>query len=188
VEPITLVSFAGINNTTSAAVNGTSAYENFTDMTGEVNQNETYTITVKGNTNGQFEHDIRVFIDWNQDFVFDMDTEYYATSLMPSTGEDNITATITITVPADAPLGLTRMRVIKDMWNVYEEGEFDACTNAYYGQVEDYSVNVNASQVIAPQQLEIYVENDELPEITQNGGTLQLYATVLPAGTSQEVV
>ncbi|WP_417368891.1 Ig-like domain-containing protein [Flavobacterium beibuense] len=188
VEPITLVSFAGINNTTAAAVNGTPAYENFTDVTGEVNQNETYIITVKGNTNGQFEHDIRVFIDWNQDFVFDMDTEYYATSLMPSTGEDNITATITITVPADAPLGLTRMRVIKDMWNVYEEGEFDACTNAYYGQVEDYSVNVNIAQVIIPQQLEIYVENNELPEITQNAGTLQLYATVLPGGTSQEVI
>lgn len=188
VEPITLVNFAGINNTTSSAVNGTPAYENFTDITGQVNQNETYTITVKGNTNGEFEHDIRVFIDWNQDYVFDMNTEYYATSLLPSTGEDNTMASIDIPVPADAVLGSTRMRVIKDMWNVYEEGEFDACTNAYYGQVEDYTININASQVIIPQQLEIHIEGDAEPAITQNGGALQLYAIILPENANQEVV
>lgn len=141
VEPITLVNFADLNNPTSAAINGTPAYEDFTSMIANVEQGETYTITVKGNT-VNLEHDVRVFIDWNQDSVFDMDTEFYTTSLLPSTGEDNTEATIEILVPENATLGNTRMRVTKDAWNVYEEGEFDACTDAYYGQVEDYTINV----------------------------------------------
>ena len=142
VEPITSVSFANISNTSTATINQSPAYENFTAINGIVFRDQIYTLTVKGNTAGAFEHDIRLFIDWNQDNVFDMNTEYYATSLLPSTGEDSVTATIEVQIPSDAVLGTTRMRIIKDMWNVYEEGEFDACLNAYYGQVEDYSLTI----------------------------------------------
>ncbi|MCL9806479.1 T9SS type A sorting domain-containing protein [Flavobacterium amniphilum] len=142
VEPLTLVNFADISNITSESVNGTAAYEDFTQIIGNVQRGNTYTLTVKGNTAGQFEHDIRAFLDWNNDGTFDMATEYYHTSLMPSTGTDAVEAAITIEIPANATIGTTRMRIIKDQWNVYEEGEFDACLNAYYGQVEDYTINI----------------------------------------------
>lgn len=145
VEPITLVNFADLNNATSATIDGTPAYENFTSITATVQKGQTYPVTVKGNTAGEFEHDVRVFIDWNQDNAFNMETEYYTASLLPSTGEDTVEVSINITVPDNALLGNTRMRITKDMWNVYEEGEFDACTNAYYGQIEDYTVNVQES-------------------------------------------
>ncbi|WP_413512163.1 FG-GAP-like repeat-containing protein [Myroides odoratus] len=146
VQPITLVKMAGIENRTDARVNGTPAYENFTAIEGSVQQGQTYTLQVKGNTDGQFSNDIRVFIDWNQDFQFDMTTEYYTASLAPSTGEDAVEVTLNIRIPDDAVLGKTRMRIIKDMWNVYEEGEFDACLNAYYGQIEDYSLRITAGE------------------------------------------
>lgn len=142
VEPITRVSFAGINNTSSATVNGSPAYENFTAISGTVHAGQSYEIIVEGNTAGAFEHDIRVFIDWNKNGVFDMDSEYYGFSLNPSTGADGVQATGTIAVPSNALMGNTRMRIIKDQWNVYEEGEFDGCLNAYYGQVEDYTLDV----------------------------------------------
>ena len=145
VEPISLVSFGDIYNETSAVVNATPAYEDFTNISTTVGKDETYNLTVKGNTVGQFEHDIRIFMDWNQDKVFDMETEYYTVSLLPSTGTDNIVASLDITIPTNAALGNTRMRIIKDQWNVYEEGEFDACLNAYYGQVEDYTINIQES-------------------------------------------
>lgn len=141
VEPITSVNFADINNETSPIVNGTPAYEDFTSIIGNVNRGTSYDITVKGNTVG-FEHDIRVFIDWNKDGVFDMNTEFYPLVLPISTGTDAVAATGTIAVPADAALGNTRMRIIKDQWNVYEPGDFDACLNAYYGQIEDYTINI----------------------------------------------
>lgn len=142
VEPLTLVNFANINNVTSEVVNATPAYEDFTQTTGNVKRGNTYTLTVKGNTVGQFDHDIRAFFDWNNDGVFDMTTEYYHTSLSPSTGIDGVQATVDIEIPANATLGNIRMRIIKDQWNIYEEGEFDACLNAYYGQVEDYTLNI----------------------------------------------
>lgn len=72
-----------------------------------------------------------------------MDTEYYHTSLTPSDGTDGVQASVEITVPENALIGNTRLRIIKDMWNVYEDGEFNACLNAYYGQVEDYGVTVS---------------------------------------------
>lgn len=142
VEPITMVNFADINNLTSEAVNATPAYEDFTAIVGNVVRGNTYQLTVKGNTVGQFEHDIRAFFDWNKDGVFDMQTEYYPAVLTPSTGIDAVEASISITIPATATIGDTRMRIIKDQWNVYEEGEFDACLNAYYGQIEDYTINI----------------------------------------------
>lgn len=144
VEPITNFTFAGINNATSAVVNDTPAYEDFTGITATVIRGQTYTLGVQGNTVGEYAHDVRVFIDWNQDDTFDMADEYYLTSLENTTGADGNEAVLNITVPQNAVLGTTRIRVTKDMWNVYEEGEFDSCTNAYYGQVEDYSLTVNA--------------------------------------------
>lgn len=141
IEPITSVTFGEIHNVTSAVVNETPAYENFTSKIATVNREGIYNLTVKGNTVG-LEHDIRVFIDWNQDKIFDMDTEYLTASLGSSNGEDSVEATFDIEIPYDATLGFTRMRIIKDMWNVYQEGEFDACLNAYYGQAEDYTVNI----------------------------------------------
>lgn len=145
VEPITRVVFAGIDNQTAAGVNATAAYEDFTSISGLVNRGETYEIAVEGNTVPPFEHDIRIFIDWNQDGNFDMETEYYWANLTASDGTDGVQATTSISVPDDAALGTTRLRIIKDMWNVYEPGEFDACLNAYYGQVEDYSLNVETA-------------------------------------------
>ncbi|MFT3793544.1 GEVED domain-containing protein [Flavobacterium sp.] len=159
VEPISLVDFANLNNATSPIVNATPAYEDFTSMVANVNRGETYTLTVKGNTVGPLEHDIRVFFDWNQDGVYDMDTEYQTVSLLPSTGEDDVTATIGITIPENALLGTTRMRLIKDLWNVYEPGEFDACLNAYYGQVEEYSIQIGntlANQDFEKKAVSIY--------------------------------
>lgn len=145
VEPITSVNFADLNNTSSAIINGTPAYEDFTSLTAAVKRAQSYTITIKGNTAGNYTHDIRVFMDWNRDGIFDMATEYYALSLLPSTGTDAVTATQEITIPADAALGITRMRIIKDQWIAYEEGDFDACLDAYYGQVEDYTLYIEES-------------------------------------------
>jgi hypothetical protein len=57
-----------------------------------------------------------------------------------STGTDGKQSTGDITVPADALLGATRMRVIKKFSSVP-----DACNAAGYGQAEDYTVVVDAN-------------------------------------------
>lgn len=140
IEPITNVSFAGINNTTSATVNGTPANEVFCDVA-TVAQGQTYSFSAQGNTAGNFNNYIRVYIDFDQDGLFEAiaSEEFNIGIITNSTGVDAISATANINVPAGATLGYTRMRVIKN-YNTYT----GSCTSTGYGQAEDYTVRVIA--------------------------------------------
>lgn len=139
-EPITLVQFSGINNPSSALSGGTTpAYEDFTAIAGEVTKGQSYTLTVKGNTSGNFSHHINAYIDWNRNNSFEDEGEAYIVgNIQNSTGLDNTAATLSITIPVTAAIGNTRMRVIKK-FNV------DAlpCNSLGYGQAEDYTLSVN---------------------------------------------
>ncbi|WP_052122265.1 GEVED domain-containing protein [Flavobacterium suncheonense] len=140
IEPITNVTFAGINNTTSATLNGTPANEAFCDVA-TVIQGQTYSFSAKGNTAGNYNNYIRVYIDFNQNGIFESTAteEFNIGIITNSTGTDAISATANITVPAGASLGYTRMRVVKN-YNAYT----GSCTSTGYGQAEDYTVYVVA--------------------------------------------
>ena len=83
VEPITLVTFQSINNASSAATGGT-AHEDFTlsVTAASVIAGSSYTMSVRGNTVGNFINYIRVFIDWNNDGDFLDPNESYDLSLI----------------------------------------------------------------------------------------------------------
>lgn len=146
VEPISLVNFAGINNTTSAVIDGTPEHEFFLDQQGTVIKGLSYDITLKGNTNDfvafglEFTSNFMVYVDWNKDGDFSDDQESYAVgSITGSTGTDSKQLVYSIPVPSTATPGVTRLRVKK----IYgETGLADPCTGATYGQAEDYSLNV----------------------------------------------
>ncbi|HET8838375.1 MAG TPA: T9SS type A sorting domain-containing protein [Flavobacteriaceae bacterium] len=143
VEPITLVDIAGINNVTDATVSGSPAHEDFTAMIGQVEQDGSYTITLEGNTNGDFENGLTVFIDWNQNELLNDAGEVYeiAVPLDNTTGTDGQQVTGTIVVPTDAILGETRMRVKK----VFLGPDLDPCVpGSSVGQAEDYTLMVSA--------------------------------------------
>ncbi|RAR47505.1 GEVED domain-containing protein, partial [Flavobacterium lacus] len=140
VEPITLVNFAGINNASSATLNGTPSHQNFISITGNVTTESTYVMTLKGNTDGDFANNFRVFIDWNQDGDFaDAGETFNAGSITNSTGLDAIQAVTNIIVPGSALAGPTRMRVKK----IFGTTNIDnPCLGTGFGQVEDYTLNV----------------------------------------------
>ena len=183
VEPITLVNFAGINNSSSNLVgvaNETTiiAHEDYTTVTGTVRAGSTYTITLKGNTNGDYTNRFMVYADWNKDDDFaDANEAYTITQTVTgSTGIDAIQATQSLLVPPSASVGTTRMRVkkINDTRNYV-----DPCLEAGYGQFEDYSLAVLAT----PTDLPDFV-NLQFP-ITMNfpvGGSGVVYARVYEAG------
>jgi len=139
-EHITNVTFAGINNNSG---NDTSdGYQDFTSINANVLKDTNYTISVTFDTAGYQDH-CYVFIDWNQDFIFDKATERYdlGTKL-----EDVATATLSINVPADAKLGQTRMRVIieyDDPTDGFGDGPCDADHLTEWGETEDYSIIVD---------------------------------------------
>ena len=143
VEPITLVEVADISNRSDAAINGSPAHEDFTAIIGNMEEGETYTIALEGNTNGGFTCSFTVFIDWNQDGILDNNTERFEIgTIVGSTGEDGQQATGTITVPAGAVEGPTRMRVMKRFGSTYAP---DSCTGGSgWGQAEDYTIEITA--------------------------------------------
>lgn len=146
VEPITKVQFAGINNTSSATVTGAIALEDYLSITGNVQQAGAYTITVEGNSDGNYQNFYRVFFDWNKDNDFEDAGEMYEIGvIINSTGTDGKTASTTINVPGNASLGSTRMRVIKKYGT--QNPLTSPCNPAgteNYGQAEDYTINVAA--------------------------------------------
>src|SRR5690554_6681012 len=139
VEPITRVVLAGIDNTSSAVVNGSPALEDFTHIEGTMGQGTEYDIALEGNTDGNWTNYFTVWIDWDQNGVWEADEMYEIGSITNSTGTDGQQATGTITVPADAPLGSTTMRVIKS----FGSSPTDPCGQYSFGQGEDYTIIVD---------------------------------------------
>ncbi|MDT0293728.1 T9SS type A sorting domain-containing protein [Mesonia ostreae] len=155
VEEITSVAFAGSNMTNTDL---TSILVDETAVVSEVTIGETYTLAVKGNTYGDFQNKIVAFIDWNQNEILDDANEIYEVgSLINSTGDDDISVSMDITVPADALEGPTRIRITK----TYEDAdsvaiinpcaiEFDPFgmgANPGFGQALDFTLNVGVLNV-----------------------------------------
>ncbi|MDO5509216.1 MAG: choice-of-anchor J domain-containing protein [Weeksellaceae bacterium] len=145
-EPITLVDFAGINNATSAEGAESAGHMDFTDQVGHVVPGETYTITLQGYTGGNYANRFVIFIDWNQNGVLDDAGEVYEVTqeLVNSTGTDGQQVTHEITVPANALIGETRMRVKKQFGPNYYT---DPCMAPGFGQAADYTLQVGSLSV-----------------------------------------
>lgn len=143
VQPITNVTFAGINKTTTATLDGTPALEIFCD-TANVLQGSTYPLSFQGWTNGNYTDYYYIYIDWNKDGVFENNPSerYDGGTISNSSGNDGKIKTISITVPLTASLGLTRMRIIK-RYNGYSTGPCQ--TGSGWGQAEDYVVDISAA-------------------------------------------
>jgi hypothetical protein len=139
-EHITNVTFGSINN--NSGNNTTDGYEDFTAINTNVLRGENEQISVTFDTGG-FQDHCYVFIDWNQDFEFDNDTERYD---LGSRTEDLANASLSITIPNNAKIGKTTMRVIieyDDPSDSYGEGACDADHLTEWGETEDYSITVS---------------------------------------------
>lgn len=135
VEPICNVTFAGIDNDSPATVGGsTPALEDFTSLVATVEQGGNYTISATGHTAGNFTTYITAFFDWDQDNVFEMSVPLGSIN----NTECNTVVSATVDVPADAALGQSRMRVVKN----FNTAPTDPCGTYNYGQAEDYTVEV----------------------------------------------
>ncbi|WP_306353401.1 FG-GAP-like repeat-containing protein [Flavobacterium sp. '19STA2R22 D10 B1'] len=154
VYPIYSVNFAGIQNTSDFTINGNPLMEDFTTITAQVQQGGTYPVNIKGVTDGQ-QISSYMYIDWNKDFVFD-EGEAYDLGILQGIG--NIATytvagelTTNIVIPATAPIGTTRMRIVHTYYNPSSTmGNFTnrPCPSEWFlGQTEDYSINVSAGSL-----------------------------------------
>ena len=137
VEPITLVQIGSIDHATTNAIGGP-AHENYTALSTNEVPGASPLIRVKGNTDGDFPNEVRVYVDWNNDgLLTGANEEYVIGTFSNSTGIDDIEVSAAIAVPADATPGERRMRVIKRFGAVS-----GPCNTTGFGQAEDYTVVV----------------------------------------------
>ncbi|SDH91938.1 T9SS type A sorting domain-containing protein [Winogradskyella thalassocola] len=156
VEEISTVSFAG------TSISNSDIFSVLVDETAtivNVAPDETYSITITGNTYGDFDANIVAFIDWNQNDILDDAGEVYELGLLSNTdGADGISISLDISVPTDAVLGETRIRITKTYTDQGTEINppstaivdpcgiiFDAFgegTQESYGQALDFTLNL----------------------------------------------
>ncbi|MHB0754328.1 reprolysin-like metallopeptidase [Polaribacter sp. M15] len=138
-EYISNVTFGNINN--NSGNDTEDGYQDFTAINTVLVKGKETQISVTFDTAGYQDH-CYVFIDWNQDFEFDIDTERYN---LGTRTEDIATALLSITVPNNARVGETRMRVVleyDDPSNGFGEGACDADHLTEWGETEDYTITI----------------------------------------------
>jgi hypothetical protein len=126
---ITNVTFNTINNTS-----GCGEYSDYSSsVSTDIKKNKSYTI---GITCYGYPMQYNVWIDYNQNGEFEK--EELVVEVL--NGNANSEATQTITIPATAKGGKTVMRIMADYQ--YQGASYDPCYINYYGEVEDYQVNI----------------------------------------------
>ncbi len=132
-EWIARVAVAGIDNSTGA--NG--GYADFTSISGNVNAGTGYSVTLTPGYAGSVYNEYwKIWIDFNRDGDFNDAGE----EVFTSGGLSSTTVTGTLNVPSNVSSGTTRMRVAMKY-----NGAPTSCEAFSYGEVEDYTVNVNGS-------------------------------------------
>lgn len=132
---ITNVSFADMTNTSGMPTQSQQTY--FSNKTANVTAGQPSTFTMNMASNYGIQYGIAAWIDYNRNNIFE-DAE----RLFMNEAYNNSVFTTTITIPANAINGMTRMRVFVDYYYVAGAGS-NSCSAVYgYGEVEDYNVNI----------------------------------------------
>jgi len=128
-EFIQQVQFNTINNSSTQGPD----YTDYTSISTTIYKGSSYPITITNGENWSGDQ-MGCWIDWNYDGDFDDANETFSITYTNPNG------TGTIVVPNDAHIGPTRMRL-----RVAYTGEYGSCNDTSYGEVEDYTVNVQAA-------------------------------------------
>lgn len=161
------VALQNINNTS----NSSEAYTSFTNFQTELERQESYNLTVNVNTDGGTNY-TRAWIDWNQNAEFEASELY---ELGNVTGGTNVNSGIlaSITVPANAELGSTIMRVRTSQSSTNELPT--ACEAIQNGEAEDYTI--------------VVLENLSVGGFTSNVSSLQIaISTVMKLKVANEII
>ncbi len=127
---ISLVQLNGMANSTGASASPYYTY--FSNLSTDLIPGSAYTLTVSAGSYSS--NNISAWIDFNIDGVFSEAEKLgnVALGAMPATGD------ILFTVPADAEIGNTRMRVRE----VYGQANQNPCATYTYGETEDYNIHL----------------------------------------------
>jgi hypothetical protein len=168
---ITNVSLQSINNTSDTSA----AYSSFTNIQTELERQVTYNLTVNVNTEGGTNY-TRAWIDWNQNAEFEASELY---ELGNVTGGTNVNsgAVASITVPTNAPLGSTIMRVrtsqsasndLPTPCDPIQNGEAEDYVIVVLANfsVDDFTSNFTSLQIAVSNDMKLKVANEIIENVT----------------------
>jgi hypothetical protein len=135
---ITSFQFGDLNQGSILCEGTPEYYQDFTGISADFAQNGIYDISVQA---ADYGGDISIWIDYNNDEVFDNSTELVSQFFCPSFS----TTSTSITIPGTANLAATRLRIMSSTNGL----PIDPCFDPGYGNCCDFSVNIVAP-VTAP--------------------------------------
>ena len=117
-----------------------SGYEDFTStQSTTVYRNTIRSLNVNVDTDGDYSAHVFAWIDWNQDLDFNDDGESYDLGSADDVSDGSTDLSpFAITIPSDATLGATRMRIAVNF-----EADPTLCATNFDGEVEDYEIIVS---------------------------------------------
>jgi hypothetical protein len=163
---ITNINFGAINSDTTSSI----AHQETT----VVQPGETYTLSVNANYLYSDQPYIGAWIDFNNNGIYES-SEYSELVLNATTGS------VSITIPTDAAIGKTGMRIRSDYWGTHQDFQYNAgraCDDFYYGSTEDYTITIG--QVVSDNT--ISWSSDPIDESLSNVNTASI--TTNPAVTT----
>jgi hypothetical protein len=124
-------------------------YGNYTNLLTDLSQGSSNDLTI---TTGYGNVYVKVWIDFNDNFLFDQDEVVVNDYVIASgQGAGSYTETMLLDIPDNANLGEHIMRV---KTNYNENVPEDACESTMFGEAEDYTVNITLSTGISTQHQE----------------------------------
>ena len=144
--------FGDIDNSGSGCSTG--GFGNFTDLSTDLAQGDTYDVTMETGYGDQY---VRVWIDFNDDYSYTADEIVLDNYIIgEGLGSGTHTGTAQFTIPSDAILGSHYIRFASSWQSALPE---NPCEATSWGETEEYTVNIVESLGISdvdPLNLRIY--------------------------------
>ena len=175
-DGMTSFEFADISNLDSGC--SELGYGDYTDLSTDLLQGETYDMTFSSGYGSQV---FRVWIDYNDDFVFSLDELIVDNPVLANgQGPGDYEGTLPVEIPSDAALGEHMMRVKSNYGALVPD---DACEGTEYGETEDYTVNI-----ISSLGMDDLTTNSDLYVFTNDNKTFNIMLTSDFYGTADLTV
>ncbi|WP_312768868.1 reprolysin-like metallopeptidase [Epilithonimonas sp.] len=178
-EKLSNVTFAGINNNSTS----NAGYEDFSNVIGSVIPGQIYNFTASSTTGSSDSDQVIVWIDLNQDGDFDDAGEKVLTTDYKTSPWNG-----TITIPTTIAKGRTKMRV--RLYAAISSPNTTPCGTSYYGQVEDYSLNIGTLGVADVEKISIqYYPNPvtDILTVSSDKKVKQIYVYSIAGQLLQEI-
>ncbi len=155
-----LFSVTDINNPSACE-----GYADFTNLVAGMEPDSTNDLTITTGYGSQY---VRVWIDFNDDFVFSLDELVVDNiEIAPGQGSGTYTITTDLVIPTGAALGQHLMRA-KSNWNGPVPD--DACEETNFGETEDYSAQIGTvgigENIFGENELTVLTQDDNKFDIT----------------------